>query len=102
MNAEKFKIKLMEQQIFDELKDSALTGCNYLKNKYKGLDIDYSVIYRKIINYQIKKYGNSITIGEKKITSRSREELNKLEEYRKNRKVRFRNYENKENYIINN
>ena len=47
--------------IYEELKDAPFPGINYLKKKYEGLDLDLSKIYRKIVNYQVKKYGESFT-----------------------------------------
>lgn len=61
MEREVFKIKLLELQIYEELKDAPFPGINYLKKKYEGLDLDLSKIYRKIVNYQVKKYGESFT-----------------------------------------
>lgn len=61
MNLEVFKIKLIEQQIYEELKDSFFPGINYIKEKYQGSNINISQVYRKIVNYQIKKYGESRT-----------------------------------------
>lgn len=59
MKKEEFKKGLLEQQIFDELKDSYFGGITYIKMKWQGLDIDYGKIYRRIINYRIKTYGTS-------------------------------------------
>ena len=95
MNREDFKKKLIESQIFNELKDSAITGANYLRNKYEGADIDYSRLYRRIVNYQVKKYGHSLTIEAKKITGRSRKEIQQITERRKQRKAYWNNYDNK-------
>lgn len=62
MNKEEFKKKLMEQQIFDELKDCCISN-NYIRLKYQGLDIDHNKVYRRIVNYRIKKYGTSFLIS---------------------------------------
>ena len=93
MNSEEFKIRLIEQQIFNELKDSPMTGVNYIRNKWQGLDIDYSRLYRRIVNYQVKKYGNSLTIGNQKYNVKSKEELRKITIQRNHRKAYQRNYE---------
>ncbi len=61
MDKEEFKIKLIESQIYEELKDSPFPGLKYLQGKYQGLKIDISKVYRKIVNYQVKKYGESLT-----------------------------------------
>ena len=59
MDKEEFKIQLLEQQIFDELKDGYFGGIGYIITKYEGSGIDYSRVYRRIINYRIKAFGTS-------------------------------------------
>lgn len=60
MNREKFKKELLENCIFNELKDSCFSGINYIRNKYQGADIDFSKVYRRIVNYQVKNYGYNL------------------------------------------
>lgn len=58
---EQFRIKLIEQIIYDNEKDIGINTVNELRLKYNylNLDLDYSSIYRKIVNYRIKNYGTS-------------------------------------------
>jgi len=63
MSKEDFRKNIMEEQIFHELKDCEMKNSNYLRRKYQGLDIDYSRLYRRIVNYQIKTYGRSLNEG---------------------------------------
>ena len=95
MDREEFKKQLLERQIYNELKDSALTGAKYILNKYEGVNIDYSKLYRKIVNYQVKKYGYSLTIPNKKYTGISKEEAEKISIRRNHRKAYWRNYDHK-------
>lgn len=60
MNREKFKKELLENYIFNELKDCCFSGINYIRNKYQGAEIDFSKVYRRIVNYQVNKYGYSL------------------------------------------
>lgn len=60
MERNEFNQKVMEQSIFDELKDCSLRNSEHLRKKYEGLDIDFTRLYRRIINYQIKVYGCSL------------------------------------------
>lgn len=57
---EEFKKNLMEQQLFNELKDIPFRNSQYINRKYQGLDIDHSRLYRRIVNYQIKTYGEQL------------------------------------------
>jgi hypothetical protein len=59
LTKEEFKIRLLEQQIFDELKDGYFGGVAYIRSKYEGTGIDYSKLYRRIVNYRIATYGTS-------------------------------------------
>ena len=55
-----FKQRVLEEQIFDELKDTSIKSSVYFRRKYEGADINYSRIYRRIVNYQVKEYGASL------------------------------------------
>ena len=57
---EDFKKKLLEEKIFNELKDSYIKNIEVLRKEYKDFDIDYTDVYRRIVNYQVKKYGQSL------------------------------------------
>lgn len=63
MRKKDFKQRVLEQQIFDELKDTSIKNGKYFREKYNGSDIDFSRLYRRIINYQIKEYGCTLTTG---------------------------------------
>lgn len=78
MEKEEFKRRLLEQQIFDELKDGYHGGVNYIKNKWQGCDIDPNRIYRRIINYRIKTYGTSYMVSPNKDIEKPKEECKHL------------------------
>lgn len=63
MKKEEFAKQLLEQQIFDELKDTYFTGIKYIRAKYQGSGIDFDRVYRRIVNYRIKNYGSSYMEG---------------------------------------
>lgn len=84
MSREDFRQRVLEQQIFNEVKDGSICNINYIKWKYQGLNINYSRLYRRIINYQIKIYGrslndryNTIENYENRIRNRKRKKVNK-------------------------
>lgn len=60
-----FLIKLIENIIFTNEKDIGINNVNQLRLKYNylGLDLDYTNIYRRIVNYRVKKYGTSKICG---------------------------------------
>lgn len=60
MSKEDFKKNLMEEQLFQELKDVPFRNSMYIRKKYQGLDINHDRLYRRIINYQVKTYGASL------------------------------------------
>lgn len=63
MNVEDFKKQYYEQVIFDNLKDTPFDALNYIKKTYKDYDkkynVDYTMVYKRIMDYRIKKYGTS-------------------------------------------
>lgn len=61
MDQVEFRNKFIEQAIFENEKDVGVNTCNQLRLKYNylELDLDYTSIYRKIVNYRIAKYGTS-------------------------------------------
>ena len=61
MNQVEFNKQLIETLIFFEEKDIGINTINQLRLKYNclGIDLDYSAIYRKIVNYRINRYGTS-------------------------------------------
>ena len=60
MSKKDFRQRVLEQQIFDELKDTSIRSGKYFKTKYQGADIDFTRLYTKIVNYQIKEYGRTL------------------------------------------
>ena len=60
MKKEEFEQRVLEEQIFNDLKNTSIISSEYVRKKYQGLNIDYSRLYRRIINYQIKIYGRSL------------------------------------------
>lgn len=71
MDSKDFTKEYYEAKIFNELKDTSFAGINDIKKKYPNLDIDYYNVYRKILNYRIKKYGTSfISAPDNQIISR--------------------------------
>lgn len=83
-NKEEFKRLLKEQELFDKLKDKYVT-CEYINGTYCDLDIDHSRLYRRIVNYKIKKYGSSFELKPSYGIFKSIEEYHKL-----NNKSRYR------------
>lgn len=57
---EEARIRKLERDIFEELKDSPAKGTAYIEKKYQGSGIDAGKINRWIINYQVKVYGETI------------------------------------------
>lgn len=57
------ELGLVDKMIYESYKDKCINGTGYFKRKIKqdyGL-IPSSDLYRKIVNYQIKKYGKQLT-----------------------------------------
>ena len=72
MSREEFAERFLENQVFVELKDSSIPGINYLRLKYQGTGIDFSRLYRRLINYQIKTYGRELRTHIRKYTKKER------------------------------
>lgn len=60
MGREEFRKHLLEEKVFNELKDSYIKNIEVMRNQYKNYDIDFTNVYRRIVNYQVKKYGQSL------------------------------------------
>ena len=60
MGLEEFKKRILEEKVFNELKDSYIKNIEVMRKQYKGYDIDFTDVYRRIVNYQVKKYGQSL------------------------------------------
>lgn len=54
---DEFKRQLLEELIFENEKDQALICSSRIRNKYRDWDVDFTGMYARLINYQIKKYG---------------------------------------------
>ena len=76
LEREEFERKLMEQRIFDELKNCSFPGVSYIRRKWQGLNLDYSGIHRRIVNYQIKTYGSELQTYSNKRTKEAIEQSN--------------------------
>lgn len=94
MDRELFKKQLFEKKIFNDLKDAPMTGAKYILNTY-GEDVDYSKVYRKIVKYQIKKYGHSLTVPSQTWMNITKEDAQKISKKRSREKSYQRNYERK-------
>lgn len=94
MNMKDFRQRVLEQQIFDELKDTSIKSSEYFRKKYNGADIDCTRLYRRIVNYQIKEYGTTLNFH---VPKKTKEDL--LNEHRK---ARQRKYERKSRRYENN
>lgn len=56
------QIRKIENDIYEENKDSAVRT-NYLQRKYQLDGINIPDIYRRIVNYQIKRYGKQLEMS---------------------------------------
>lgn len=94
MSKKDFRQRVLEQQIFDELKDTSIKGARYYRAKYEGSDIDISRLYRRIINYQIKEYGCTLT-SDTYINKKTYEECLRQARQKRQRRYSRKNYERK-------
>lgn len=63
LTIEEVRKKYYEDKIFNELKDIYfMGGTKYIKSRYGKYGIDATGVYRRIVNYRIKKYGTSSLI----------------------------------------
>lgn len=90
MSREDFSKRVLEQQIFDELKDTSIKSSEYFRKKYNGADIDYTRLYRRIVNYQIQEYGCTLNSGGF-VYKRNGEELKRVHQRARNRRYQRRN-----------
>ena len=93
MNMRDFKQRVLEQQIFDELKDTSIRSSKYFKTKYQGADIDFTRLYTKIVNYQIQEYGQ--TLSTNFVPKKTREDCLREARQKRQRRYSSRNYERK-------
>jgi len=83
-----FKQRVLEEQIFNELKDTSIKGCRFYRAKYEGSGVDISRLYRRIVNYQIKEYGSTL---DNYIPRKNPEDLKKEYQRARNRRYQRRN-----------
>lgn len=76
---EEFKRRVLEEKIFNEIKDEPIISAEFIRRKFKGSEVDFSRLYRKLVNYQVKTYGISLN---------DRSEKTKLEHWRKENLIR--------------
>lgn len=63
LTREQFIKKTYEEMIFNEVKDKLFVTATILRAmypEYEGI-VDFGNIYKKIVEYRIKKYGTSMT-----------------------------------------
>ena len=88
-NSKEFQKNYFETVVFNELKDAYFPGISYIRNKYGDLGIDTWNVYRRIVDYRIKKYGNSY-LSDPKQTYKTKEEM--MKDSQNIRKDRYRRY----------
>lgn len=93
MSMKDFRQRVLEQQIFDELKDTSIRSSKHFKTKYQGADIDFTRLYTKIVNYQIQKYGH--TLSSYFVPKKTYEECLRQSRQKRQRRYNRRNYERK-------
>ena len=69
-----FQKQYFETVAFNELKDAYFPGIAYIRNKYGDLGINCWDVYKKVIDYRIKKYGNSYMADPRCVMLKTREE----------------------------
>lgn len=82
-NREDFQKQYFETVVFNDLKDSYFPGIKYIRDKYGDLGIDCWVVYRRIVDYRIKKYGNSYMSDPKEVFKTKEETLRDSQNVRK-------------------
>ena len=62
MDKQKLMKEFLETKIYLDERDGICNFANDLRRKYPDLIglVDFAKIYRKIVNYRIKKYGTSV------------------------------------------
>lgn len=77
-----FRERLTEEILFNNIKDNELLSAENFRSLYKNKEINFTRLYRRIINYQIKKYGISLSKRFNFITSEERNKLSLLNNQR--------------------
>lgn len=88
MSKEDFRKRVLEQKLFDELKDKLLRNADTIRGKVEGYDIDFTRLYRRLVNYQVEKYGEQIQSFAK--VQSWQEETYKRERDRKKKNRKYR------------
>lgn len=81
--AHEFKQRVLEEQLFNKLKDTTVMNSNDMRKEYKNINV--TRLRTRIINYQIDTYGSALDIG--------REYHTKEENLKKAIRDRVRRYE---------
>lgn len=84
MEKKEFNQRVLEQQLFEELKDTSIKSCKYYRRKFEGSGVNISRLYRRIVNYQIKEYGSCLNSY---VPSKNPEQL--LKEHQRARQRRY-------------
>lgn len=53
-----FKQRVLEEKLFEELKDKVVMRSDEMRKKYKNINV--SRLRTRIVNYQIETYGNQL------------------------------------------
>lgn len=53
------KQQMLEDYLFNEYKDSG-TPIDVIRRKYQGLNVDFTEVHRRRINYQIRTHGTQL------------------------------------------
>lgn len=88
MSKEDFRMRVLEQKLFEELKDKPLRNADTIRIKVKDYDIDFTRLYRRLVNYQVEKYGEQIQSFAK--VQSWQEETYKRERDRKKKNRKYR------------
>lgn len=54
------KVEFKEELIFNQYKDQIIYNTDWFRSRVKDKDINVEKVYRRIVNYQIDKYGESL------------------------------------------
>lgn len=54
------KKEFIENYLFEVFKDSTFKGSGEFRRILQNCDIDYTRLYVRIVNYQVKKYGTNL------------------------------------------
>ena len=72
------KKEFIENYLFEVFKDSTFKGSGEFKIVLKDfIDIDYSRLYIRIVNYQVKKYGTNLHRNSGVLSSYKKREMAK-------------------------